>query len=369
MTMSRTWKTAAIGACLLAAASVAPRAEIIEQIIVKVNGEIFTKTELEQRQIQALRARNRNLTEEDIKNDVALRQALNEVTPQVLLEVVDEMIIMQQGRDRGWRLGDEQFNGIVERIRKENKLESDEAFQAALAQEGMSLDDLRRNLERQMIVSRVQSDAVGRLQVTEEEARQYYAAHQDEFASQASLTMREILVEVPSQGEGAEQAFNAAADDAAKERAAQLRVRVTTGGEDFAAVAGKESASASRANGGLIGPINVEDLEPTLRAQVEKMSPGDVTEPVRTQSGYRIFKIETLSPKTIKPFAEVREQISNRVYQQKAGVELRKHIGKLRAQALIEWKNAELQKLYEQAVASDTTPAPSEPPPAPKTGA
>ena len=55
--------------------------------------------------------------------------------------------------------------------------------------------------------------------------------------------------------------------------------------------------AASRANGGLIGPINVEDLEPTLRAQVEKMKPGDVTVPVRTQSGYRIFQIETLSPR------------------------------------------------------------------------
>jgi peptidyl-prolyl cis-trans isomerase SurA len=355
--------------CLLVGATAAPRAEIIEQIIVKVNGEIFTKTELEQRQIQALRTRNRNLTEEDLKNDAALRQALNEVTPQILVDVVDEMIIMQQGRDRGWRLGDDQFNNILERIRKENKLETDEAFQAALAQEGMTLADLRRNLERQMIVSRVQSDAVGRLQVTEEEARQYYASHQDEFASPASLTLREILVEVPSQGEGAGQTFNAAADDAAKVRAEALRTRVTTGGEDFATVAGQESAAASRANGGLIGPINVDDLEPSLRAQVEKMSPGDVTTPVRTQSGYRVFKVETLSPRTIRPFAEVREQISNRVYQQKAGVELKKHIAKLRDQALIEWKNAELQKLYEQAVASEPVPQPAAPPAPPKTGA
>ncbi|MCL4811777.1 MAG: peptidyl-prolyl cis-trans isomerase [Vicinamibacteraceae bacterium] len=363
-------RTAALAACALAAATAAPRAEIIEQIIVKVNGEIFTKTELEQRQIQALRARNRNLTEEDLRNDATLRKALDEVTPQILIDVVDEMIIMQQGRDRGWRLGDDQFNSILERIRKENKLESEEAFKAALAQEGMSLADLRRNLERQMIVSRVQSDAVGRLQVTEEEARQYYTAHQDEFASPAQVTMREILVQVPSQGEGAQQTFNAAADDAAKEKAEQLRVRVTTGGEDFAAVAGAESASASRANGGLIGPINVEDLEPSLRSQVEKMSPGDVTPPVRTQSGYRLFKIETLSPKAVRPFAEVREQISNRVYQQKAGVELRKHIAKLRSQALIEWKNPELQKLYEQALAKETLPPAESPAPAPpKTGA
>ena len=44
--------------CFVAAAAVTLRAEIIEQIIVKVNGDIFTKTDFEQRQVQALRARN-----------------------------------------------------------------------------------------------------------------------------------------------------------------------------------------------------------------------------------------------------------------------------------------------------------------------
>src|SRR6266567_2748861 len=120
---------------LVVIAAVAARAEIIEQILVKVNGEIFTKTELEARQVQVL------------------RQVLNEVTPQLLIDVIDEMLIVQRGKELGYKLGDEQFKGVVDNIKKENKIENEEQFQAALKQEGMTMADLRRNLERQMIVS------------------------------------------------------------------------------------------------------------------------------------------------------------------------------------------------------------------------
>ena len=69
------------------------------------------------------------------------------------------------------RLSDEQFNSWLENLRKEQNLTDDQKFQAALKQEGMTLQDLRRNVERSCLVSRVQQDEVGsKLTITEEEA-------------------------------------------------------------------------------------------------------------------------------------------------------------------------------------------------------
>ena len=59
-------------------------------------------------------------------------------------------------------LGDEQFKSILENIKKQNNLEDETRFQAALKQEGMTMADLRRNLERQMFVSQVQRRDVAR---------------------------------------------------------------------------------------------------------------------------------------------------------------------------------------------------------------
>src|SRR5436309_251900 len=115
-------------AIVFALAGIGTRAEIIEQILVKVNGEIFTKSDLEQRQVTALRQKGQQIDLKTDPNNEQLRKALNEITPQIMVDAVDEMIIVQRGKELGYRLSDEQFKGVVENIRKENKIDTDEQF-------------------------------------------------------------------------------------------------------------------------------------------------------------------------------------------------------------------------------------------------
>src|SRR5437868_211940 len=215
-------KTALLAAFLLTACAIG-RAEVFEQILVKVNGEIFTKSDLEQRQI-----------------------------------------------------------GV-----------------------------LRRNLEKTVIIQRVQQNEVmGKIGVTEDEARSYYDAHLSEFTSAPSVTLREILVSVPTDPKG----VNAAADEAAQAKAAELRKRVTTGGDSFEKLASEVSESPSKANSGLIGPLNVGDISPDLRKIIDAMKPGDVTDVIRTNRGYQILKLETKTQAETMPFAQAHEQIGERVF-------------------------------------------------------
>jgi peptidyl-prolyl cis-trans isomerase SurA len=349
----------AVAALVLASTfTLGARAEIVEQVIVKVNGEILTKTELEQRQVQALRARNRGSAPIDPKNDEQLQQALSEVTPQLIVDAVDEILILQQGKERGYRLGDDQFNSIVEKIRQENKLEDQEKFEAALKQEGLTMADLRRSLERQMIMSNVQRDMVGRVSVTDEEAREYFEAHSGEFTTPASLTLREILVEVPTVGTGGQAGFNAAQDEEAEARAQAIRARALAG-EDFARLAAAESAAPSKANGGLVGPLSREELAESLQKLIDPLKEGGISEVVRTPRGYQFFKLESVTPAAVRPFDEAREDIVNKVYAEKRHAEFVKQMKKLRNQAIIEWKNEEIRKLYEQQVVADDATNPS----------
>src|SRR6266850_6324084 len=147
-------------AVLFLAAVTTVRGEIIEQILVKVNGEIFTKSDLEQRQVAALRQKGQAIDLKSDPNNVQLRKALDEITPQILVEAVDEMLIVQRGKELGYKLSDEQFKSVLDNIRRENKMETEEQFQAALKAENMTIADLRRNLERQMISSRVQQNEI-----------------------------------------------------------------------------------------------------------------------------------------------------------------------------------------------------------------
>jgi parvulin-like peptidyl-prolyl isomerase len=214
---------------LCAALAAAARSEIIEQVLVKVNGEIFTKSDLETRQVQEIRQRGKQIDLNTEQGNAELRKAIAEVTPSLLVSVVDEMLVVQRGKELGYKLSDEQFKSVVENLKTQNKIESEEQLLAALKQENMTMVDLRRNLERQMIATRVQqAEVFGRVAVTEDEARKYYDQHVNEFTTPSSVMLREILVAVPTDTRG----VNVAADEATRDKAEAIRQRIL-GGEPF----------------------------------------------------------------------------------------------------------------------------------------
>ena len=336
-----------VASVLLAVILVVPvRAEIIEQVLVKVNGDILTKTEFEQRQIAILRSRPElaNVSPES----EALQKAVADVTPGLILEAVDELLLIQRGRELGMAMGDEQFKSIIENIKKQNNLEDEARFQEALKQEGMTMADLRRNLEKQMFVSQVQQrDIADKISVTEEESKAYYEAHKSQFTTPAQITLREISVDVPA----ADQGINVAQDDEAKAKADAIRKRLVAG-EPFAKLAAEMSDSPSKANGGLIGPVSHDELSAPLQALVDKMKVGDLTEVIRTTRGYQILKLEARTDTQIRTFEEAREDIGNKVGEEKIQGERLKYLDKLRTQATITFRNDELKKAYEQALAA-----------------
>src|SRR5688500_3998520 len=213
-----------LGLVVAASAGDPLRAEILEQVLVKVNGDVVTKTEFENRQVQVLQSRPEyaNIN----PNSLDLQKAIAEITPALILDAVDELLLVQRGRELNYALGDEQFKSIVDNIKKSNNITDEAQFQAALKQEGITEADLRRNIERSMMISQVQrNEVVERISVTDEEARAYYDAHRSEFTTPSEITLREILIEVPSTDRG----VNVAQDDEAKARAEEIRKRLISG--------------------------------------------------------------------------------------------------------------------------------------------
>lgn len=332
---------------LLGALVVVPLgAEVIEQVLVKINGEILTKADLEQMQVAALRAANPDLSEQDMKDDGKLSAMLKEVTPRVLVNAIDEMLLVQRGRELGLKMSDEQFTQILDGIRKENNLDTEEKFQSALSQEGLTVAGLRKAFEKQMIINRVQQqDVFQKISIAEEESRAFYDAHKTDFLTPESVTLREIFVQaaVPTPGGTP----TPEAKEAAREQAEAARARVTTGKEDFATVAGEVSDAPSKANGGLIGPMKAEEVNPDILKLLEPLKPGEVTQVTDAGNGFRILELDARVAQKQATFEQARDQVAEGVFQQRRAGEILKFLERLRAQAIIEWKNADLKKAWE----------------------
>jgi len=331
-----------------APAAPAPTIEILEQILVKVNGEILTKTDLEARQVTALRQQKQQMSDDE------LRKAIAEVTPDLLVDFVDEMLLLQRGKELGYKVTDEQFTKMLENIRKENKLENDDQFNAALKQEGISLAGLRKNLEKQMIINEVQrAEVAGKIGISEDEARAYYDTHKSEFTTAATITLRELLIAAPTDPKG----VNAAADEAAKAKADEALKRARAG-EPFPALVNEYSAAPSKANGGLVGPLTLDELDAGIRKLIQPLKPGGVTDVFRTGTGYAILLLDTATTPQLKAFESARDDIADKVYGSKRAEEFLKYLKKLRGEAIIEWKNDEMRKLWILRTSDQQTKAP-----------
>ena len=322
------------------------RAEIIEQVLVKVNGDIITKGDFERMQVDFLRQR------QDLQNVSAdspeLKKAVAESTPQIILSAIDELLLVQRGRELGYVMSDDQFKSILDGIKKDNNIPDEATFQQALKQEGMTLADLRRQLEKNMLETRVQqAEVMGKISVTDDEAHTYYDAHKQEFTTPASVMLREILITVKASDRG----VSVADDDAAKAKADDTRHRLLAG-EPFARLAGEVSDAPSRANGGLIGPVNVDELNTVLQTMIGKLKVGDVSEVIRTQRGYQLLMLESRAETKIRSFDDARTDISDKIAEQKRRGETQKYLEKLRGQASITFRNDQLKAAYDQALAA-----------------
>ena len=320
-----------------------PGAVVLERILVKVNGGLITQSDLELAQINALRSRGA-----PPQTDAELQRVIQEITPDIIVNAVEELLFVQRGRDLGYFLNDAQFQDILDNIKEENDLDDEQLVAALQSDEGLTLLDLRDVMERQMLVGQVQQvEILGRVSITDIEAREYYDTHLEEFTEPATVRLREILIAAPAESG----ALNVARDEGAKMAAEAARARVLAG-EDFGQVASEVSDAASKTNGGLIGPIELADLAESVRERVEALEVGAVDEVERTSAGYHVLKLESATQATPTPFDDVSESILDNVFNERRLRALDEYLIKLRDEAIIEWMDEGLKSLYEESLAN-----------------
>ena len=224
------------------------RARFIEQVLVKVNGDIFTKTELEQRQVAVLRQRcSGQVDPETMKNDEQLKKALDEVTPQVLVDAVDELLLLQRGKELGLHAERRAVQGRSSTTSARNRSLEDDAEVPGRAEAGRHDDGRSAQAARAADAHRAGAAPGGRLEAVDHRGRGAAVLRRtpEEFTEPATVTLREILVEVPTTQSGQAAINVGARRRGAEEGRGRPRARAD-GGEDFAKVAGRSRRTRRR---------------------------------------------------------------------------------------------------------------------------
>lgn len=306
---------------LLLLGSVPLGAEIIERIIVTVNGEIVTQSEFQSRQLAAAQAAR-------VEPD-KVAQFLRENNAKILQEAVDDILLVQRAEDAGLHLRPEYINDMIDGIKKENKIENDAQFQEQLSREGMTLDDLKHNIERSIIRRQILNrDIEAKVAVTESEARAEYDKRIADYTKPPTVSLLEILVKE----EGG-------SDPPARAREILDRARK---GEDFGSLARDTSASPTRATGGDLGKLAHGDLNPELEKIAFELPVGAVSDLIRTAGGYRILKVVERTEGSVVPFEQAKDEIKQSLMQQRWAKEYDTYIQDLRKKAVVDLRVREV---------------------------
>jgi peptidyl-prolyl cis-trans isomerase SurA len=262
-----------LGAVFLASAAQA-QFQSIDRVVAIVDNDVIMYSQLDQRLReveQTIGKRGGQLPPQDV-----LQQ-------QVLERLIVENLQLQIGDRSGIRITDEELNQAMASIAQRNRLTL-EQFRAALARDGLSYDDAREQIRREMVISRVRQRRVGeRIQVTDQEVQNFLASDLGQMQLSEEFRLANILIPVPE----------AASPDeirAAAQKTSQVYDSLR-GGADFAQTAMSSSASENALEGGEIGWRKAAQLPPAFAELIRTLSVGDITEPVRTPSGFMIVKL------------------------------------------------------------------------------
>lgn len=259
---------------------VATGQELLDEIVAVVDENVIMRSELDR-------------ATESIKKQI---EASGNQTPpadilnaQVLERLIIQEIQIARAEQVGIRIPDNEIDAALANIAAQNGLTLAQ-MQQAVESDGFSFADFRRDMKRDMQAERVRyAYANSTVKISDHEIDLFLA---DNELDQGEVEIQHILIATSSDND-------ASATEAAQTEANELYEKIQSG-ENFAVLATQFSDGQKALEGGRLGWRPVNQLPPLFADQVTLMTPGEVTRPIRSPSGFHILKLLDKKSETIK---------------------------------------------------------------------
>jgi peptidyl-prolyl cis-trans isomerase SurA len=293
------------------------RAEVLDEIVAKVNDDIVTKSELESEEQGLLQELYRRYSGTELDARVA------EAKKELLRRLIDKRVLVQ----RASHLFDvtKMQDYYLESFKEQQNIKSDKELEKLLAEQDMTMADLKKRLVEEFSPQQViHAEVSQRMSVSDKDERAYYDAHTADFEIPAEATVREIVLKATEAERPAKRA-----------EAEAVRARAAEPGADFAAIAAEVSDAGTKKAGGLLGTVKKGDLAAPLEEAAFTLPVGTVSAVIEADYGFHILKIDARTEATFKPFDEVKTEIETKIQNERFAAEYKKYMIKAWSEATI----------------------------------
>lgn len=293
-------------------------AEICNRVVAVVNRDVITLHELNAKIKEVTGAEPAQLESE-------ARDAFNDTRRKVLDMLIDEKIAQEKIKELGINVRPEQVDAAIERIKLDNKL-THENLTNWLKERGISFEKYRENvrgdLERMQLIN---FEVKSKIIIREEQIKQYYEEHPNEFASEGRVRLANIFLKYqePSDPE----------DVRSTELKAREIISLAKNGEDFSALARKFSQGPGAKDGGDLGFFKTSQLDRGLSKIVNGLPVGGVSEPIKRPAGIQIVKLVENQKSETKSYEDLKSAIYAILYREEINRRYTTWIKELREKA------------------------------------
>lgn len=259
-------------------------------VFASVNDAVITVQEYEAAVAQAIRQKFYH------RNPGGDKQA--ELQREVADNLINRRLLIAEGKRRG--VGPDQQSVQAQITAYEERYKDSPQWKANRAQ---VLPTLKVELEQRSVLERIEKQARGAAEPTEQQLRTYYDSHHDLFTEPEQVRLSMILLKVdPS-------APKITWDKAREE--AQAIIKRLKSGMAFAQVAQLQSADPSAQKGGDLGYVHRGMLPAVAQEAVDKLQPGALTDAVTLLEGVALFRLEDRRTAQLRGFEEVRQRAAD----------------------------------------------------------
>ena len=292
-------------------------------IVARINNDVITLSDYQK-------------AEQELRDEVAhdcqgcpqdqIDPKFKEQQKDLLRGMIDQSLMVQRAKDMGISVESDVAKRLDE-VRQQNGLATLDDLKKGVEASGLNWEDYKTTIRNGLLQKELVRREVGsHVDISSDEVKQYYEAHQQEF----TLPERVVLSEISLTTEGKSPEEFAAV----RSKEEGLRTSVLNG-DDFSQVARLYSQGSTAKDGGGLGTFQRGELSPQIEAVVFPMSKGQISDVIQTRTGFEILKVEDHLQSELQPMNKVEPDIRNTIHAQKMQPLIRDYLAELREQSYI----------------------------------
>ena len=291
--------------------------QVVEEIVAIVNDDIITLSEFKEYHDSLYQMMRSQLQGEEFDKQYEREKK------DMLDRMITELLLLQLAKKKQYNVGEDVKN-YVDKLKRDNNIETDAQFQQALLQQGIQYEQFLKQIEENILRQILISQEVDRsIVVDETEGVNYYKLNQAEFVEPEEYKLRAIYLSTEARsGDELEAKKMEISDKAAA-------------GQDFAALAAELGDSPLKENQGDLGFIKKGQLDKTLEEAVAKLKVGETAPWVQAKNGWYLLKLEEKKESRLKPYDEVKKDIWEKIFMQKKSKKLAEFLTDMKAKNYI----------------------------------